>query len=288
MLPLDEENRAERIKEFEAQFHFALQMVDTGAEVVNAIASIRPRRMTMTTKAVIAGLAVRGLRQYRGIIALAEWGLVEDMEILSRSLYENLLALRFIARPAKRFAACSSELRSSRSKLPRIPRRYRAIDFRAVLYASSFFATVEKKIAAAKQLRGMKRLLSNANTQANDTIAADARQYLGADWLAAQKRFGGYSGLRIHLLAEQCGLATMHLSIYGIMSTRTHANDGLAYMEKDGSTWVVPIAGNEAKLAVNMSLAAEIFAILLLDLDRLFRLQLSARCREVLRPFHNR
>jgi hypothetical protein len=126
----------------------------------------------------------------------------------------------------------------------------------------------------------MQRILNKAKGRANATIAAEARTFIGSNWLRAQKTGRGYSGLNIKLLAEQCGLGWLYQSIYGIMSTRTHANDGLAHVDFEDSIWVASIAGSEAKLQPTMQLAASIFGVLLRDVDGSFRLKtLSVHAR---------
>ena len=274
MLPFDENNRKERMEDYAQDFCLGQAMVNLGVTTITHLADAIPKGMTATTKAVVGGLTVRAIRQFRGIFALAEWGLVEDMEILCRSLFENALAVRFVLRPARRRKACSAALRARLAQLPVMPRRYRAVDFRAILYSAYWFIRTDKKAGGARAVRGLKRFSSKKTRDALSGAASEAQKLLGS-WSKAQK--DGYSGLSINLLAEYCGLGDMHTAVYGLMCSKTHANDALAHMDiADDGSWIASVGGHELKLQATMHLAANFLGIILHDVNRAFRLGLDA------------
>jgi hypothetical protein len=279
MLPDDEINRSERLKDYATEFLFAQRVMDIGVAAIERYAATKSGTFDDRTRMIVCGLLVRAVRQYRALIALAEWGLVDNMEVFARSLFENLLAVRFIVNEPKPLSRCSLELRGCRARLPRIPKTVSAVDFRATLYESYWIINTNKRAQRSAMTHGFKRSVPKRSKRKLAMHASSAEITIGRDWLKAQKESAGYSGLSIALLAEQCGVGPVHTAAYGLLCLKSHANNALDYFDDRGGKIAILVGGCEQKLQVMMHMAADFFLLLIADVNRACSLGLPVTYR---------
>ena len=158
-----------------------------------------------------------------------EIGHDENAQILLRSMFEALLAVRFIVSDPIPLGECSRDLQGVRKKLPEIPGTYNAVDFRAGLHVageafSNYRIGSKSDTITPKQLAGIKKR------------AADAETEIGPDWTRTLTTTRSYCGLQIRQQAESYGLKKMH-EAYQLQCVQVHANDATRYIER-GDGWL--------------------------------------------------
>ena len=200
-----------------------------------------------------------------------EIGHKENAEILTRTLFEGLLAIRFILHRPKRLDACTPGLRGARRKLPRLPSNRRAVDIRALLYAAMPLLQIHR-------LRTQNlAVLAEVSAEMAQAIK-EAKKEIGSIWyrvLTTGRRT--YSGLSVKDLAETYRLEAYYERAYGIQSTAVHANDPLRFVRFDRGTIYLQLAGNIDDIPMAMHLAAGVLGLMFRDITRAFDLRLESK-----------
>ncbi len=113
---------------------------------------------------------------------------------------------------------------------------------------------------------------------------------VGKTWVKYQKKTGTYSGLRIHLLSENCGLKGYYAEVYGLQCLKSHSVDPLAYLGANTvagkSTVYAKLLSDDRELRqlqITLTIACEVFHYLLNDLDRAFNLGIGEKLTVVVR-----
>src|SRR5262249_36263166 len=142
-------------------------------------------------------------------------------EILTRALFETMLAQRFIVGK-----------RTSRFKLPRQPKGFRSrAEFRARLYLCASAIKLElmvKKVETGKKVA--KRSITAASRRCILEAARQAKKHLGSKWIKAIQQTQSFSGLTVRQLASYCGFDTEYATLYGIQCHVAHGGDAFSGM----------------------------------------------------------
>ena len=121
MMPQEEENRQAILQECRGPLMAARELLSVAfslserLDLNTMLSRVQPR-----TALVLKGLLAREIQQCRAAISICEIGLDDSAFIMVRSLFEGLLALRFIIAKPIRFSACSPGLQAARQKQPPI------------------------------------------------------------------------------------------------------------------------------------------------------------------------
>ncbi len=144
-----------------------------------------------------------------------------DADILLRSLYETALATRFVF---------GSKRRKTAPKLPDIPRRFSAMDFRAMLYVAAVDISLLKMLTQARDVVGAKR---NARYRFKEVAerVSQIEGVIGKDWVKSIWKANSYSGTSVRGLASWCGMEAYHIQVYGLQSTRAHGASATELVE---------------------------------------------------------
>jgi len=272
LLPSEMENRRAILRQFSEDFAFAARLLRLAVDIAEAFCRERNSEYEVTTEIVIGGILAQEIRRFRAITLVSERGYVENAEVLTRSLFEGLLAERFILRSPIALEACSPGLRNAREKLPKISDQYSRGEFHTHLYTALGPLTF-------KRLRD-KGEIEEELESVMDSAIAHVERTLGPEWVAKlMDRPWSYSGLTIAQLAENYGLSTYHRQAYGIQSSTVHANDALRFTSLDQTTepptLLLGLATDDRhlrQLPRVVRLAAGVLGILLQDLDECFAL----------------
>lgn len=223
MLPREDENRELILSHFADHFTVAKDLLN---EVVATQSALMKAAESSSRPPVVVhlglGFLAQSLRRFRSIVLLCEHGYLENAEILDRSLFETLLAVRFVLRKPKRISACSTELQGARRKLPPIPKKSQACEFRAALYIASEMVRFHRLGEDILQVPGNKRFLDSESRRRMQEAADEAERNIGPHWRRILQR-GSFSGLSVKHLAECYGLQEHHRKLYGVQSTKVHA-----------------------------------------------------------------
>ena len=231
MLPGEDENRNEIAKLLLPVWPFAVGVLEAGLNLQAEIGSAKHQSLHPITRMVIVGLLVQEIRKYRSAILLAEFALDEAETMVARSLFEGLLAVRFILTKPKRADSCSPGVSGKLKRLPPIPKRRAAVEFRADLYGVYSTLRTHSIVSQASAVDGLKRTASPKRvTKTADWIAGIERR-IGRRWTSFLQRAKSYSGLNVAEQAEAYRLLVPYRGIYGLQSFQTHAITGSRYVK---------------------------------------------------------
>lgn len=233
------------------------------------------RRSTVKPDTKIVALSVvgQGVRQFRSIISLCEIGMAEDATILARSLFETLLAERFLLQKPRPLAGCGKDLRARRDVLGKCKPTARSADFRADLYRAKAVLSWERTGDHVSRRHGSKRLLSAKSRASMAATVADIERTIGTDWLRVLKAPPRtYSGLSVAHQAENYKLDDWYLKVYGPQSACVHASNALAGFKMDGETAPISTIGRAEKVPEPLQLSGLLLLTLLEDVDWFFQL----------------
>lgn len=201
--------------------------------------------------AAIAGLQMKLTRQYRSIIELCERAEGSDAMVLTRSMFEAMLAVFFILNPDLKI-----ELRRGRKrKHHACPSASEDHSLSRELRAKLYFAhenLMPHKIAKNSQRYDVHRqagLELEGRIMPMDEIG-DA---IGPKWVEALQASGTYSGLSVKALAVAINkeFAAWYDVIYVLWCHPTHSGDGFQYVDFDGdSPALVPFSTSREVSAV--------------------------------------
>lgn len=259
MLPFEKENREEILSRFETDFGLAENLIQSLLVTTEAIFSRSDSSYSEYATWTLANIAVREIRRFRSIVLECEIGHDENAQILLRSMFEGLLAVRFIVSDPIPLAECSPDLQGVRKKLPAIPDTYNAVDFRAGLHVageafSNYRVGSKSDTITPKQLAGIRKR------------AADAESEIGPDrtrTLTTGSR--RYCGLQIRQQAESYGLEKMY-EVYQLQCVQVHANDATRYIER-GDGWLrLNLARDPSRVPDNIQLGVGWIAAIIKDI----------------------
>ena len=285
LLPGERDNRQGILQQFSEDFTFAAKLLRLSMNIAEAFCRERTSQYEMTTKMVIGGILAREIRRFRTIIMVSERGYVENAEILTRSLFEGLLAERFILQSPIPLEECSPGLRSARKELPGIPSGYSREEVHTHLYTA-------RQPFEFKRFRD-KGEIDEEIESVMDIPIAHVEQTLGSEWVNTLTSFPfTYSGLTIAQLAESYGARYYDRQVYALQCSAVHANDALSFTSLDESTeppvMSLDLATDDRRLQQLprvMQLGAAMFVSLLADVDESFATGCRARIDDLVRRY---
>lgn len=231
MLPYEKENIQKIDRDFKPQFQVCEELLKL------VYGSVLPElheavvECPLITRGVAVGILAREIRRYRSVVAMCQMGYVESAEILNRSLFESLLAERFIFRGDKPLEKCSDGLAKRRGNLPEIPANFSQRDFRALLYQQAEYINLQAVNTKAVGVGGQLAITGKRNQEGMKSIIEEIRQVVGEEWYnVLTKHPRTFSGLTVRELAENCEHEGMYATVYGLFSNTVHAGDPVRHI----------------------------------------------------------
>jgi hypothetical protein len=263
MFPNEQENREELARHFASDFLLMGQLAKVAIHFHEDLCHVKGPDLTGNAKEFLLGTFTRELRRFRSCIELCAMGYTENATILTRSMYEGLLAERFVIGTPIPDEACSTSLINARSRLPKFPMGGEGEEVRSYL------------CRAMEPLR-MSRLRETLHDQAEllaqtskwDNAEQMIESMVGADWLKTLKKSKHYSGMNVRLCAESCGLLDYHVKLYGLQSAQVHADDAFRYVNSEAGNAL--LVGLVNSLPMTLFNSANMLGMIMHDLNERF------------------
>lgn len=176
-------------------------------------------------------LDIRACRQFRSVIELCMRGEAHDASILTRTMFEGLLALEFVLKPRISLKHYKNK-RNAPSSMPRL--------LRARLYLTYFGFQWEVLRSRNRSKPGAKRHASRLASQVPKQVLDDYASLIGFEWVERFKQHPRtYSGLSVSDLAHAIGpvYARWHNVVYAIQSGAVHASNAAELLHSVGTIW---------------------------------------------------
>ena len=227
MLPFEGQNRREIQEQFKDYFDRSQRLLDLGVQLVQELAKTEAKTAPIVKAACVA-IAYDALRRYRSIVILAELGYTENSNILSRSLFELVLAGRFVL---GKFRKRKSTNQKKKSGIPQAPKRFDKQAFRAYLYALSSAIKLAGLVNEISTTKGRKRTFDKATRQLVAQSVNRIELFLGKQAASEIRKQGTYSGMTVFQLATACGLREEYVGAYKILCETSHAADAFQRLD---------------------------------------------------------
>jgi hypothetical protein len=274
MLPDEEENQQIIAELHKAEFEAARDLMDAGLTVLNALSRQRPESLTTTPWVFLVATLTRELRRLRSCIALSALGMSENCDILTRSLFEALLSVRFVLGRTIPADEISENLKAAIRGLPPVPPGRDLVEFRVDVYRAleplRFWQISEDY---HDQMDGVAEKIAIFDKEVD--------KVLGPEWVKRLARKGAhYSGLSISQAAEFHGLGEYYKTLYSLQCARSHVNDAFKYVapRNDGSAgWHLFLTGESKQTALSLTAAMGVFGMLLDEINGAAFLELKSR-----------
>jgi hypothetical protein len=223
-------------------------------------------------------LNVQACRLYRSLVELAQRGDAYSANILSRALFETLLATGFILKPSlniyptheidkgkvrmdgadKRCVVTTKKT----EKLASMPSR----DKRALMYVSFSHFNSTRLANKLSKVRGLKRAghrVTKAWTVSDPREQLEfhrkLRKQLGDEWYMVIKHARYYSGMNVANLAKLLGFEHWYISVYHVQSNMVHGSDGAQHIDFDGTTSSPKYLSSLSEISSAVSSASSLF-----------------------------
>jgi hypothetical protein len=170
-------------------------------------------------------------KQYRSILVLCELGLVEDADVIARSLFESAVQTLFVLKRNIR-------LRRGWKNAPKPPRGGFSAEFRAKLYLAHGVLNEQKRVRLCQNKRGLKRPTRRAVEPVNSMVKT-AHHWLGRarmDWLGNDKSKAAFG---VEMMAANVGLGRWYDAVYRPQSAIAHAKDALHHLDVGDSQMTI-------------------------------------------------
>jgi hypothetical protein len=288
VLPAEVENREEIAFLLSSVWPFAQGVLQAGLELQTAIGSAKFQAVEPITRLVLVGLLVQELRKYRSALLLAEFGLDEAETMVARSLFEGLLAARFIVSRPKRADSCSPGVRGKLKSQPNIPKGRAAVEFRANVYAIYPTLRTEALFRQAGNVDGLKRTASRKRQMQAAAWIAGIEQRIGKPWTSFLQRAKSYSGLNIAEQAEAYRLSLVYRGVYGLQSFHAHAITGSRYVKATEKREVeVRLHADVHNLVRTLDIAVITFGHTIIDVSNALKIaEISKHVEDLIRHAH--
>jgi hypothetical protein len=226
-LPGEDELRKAIRANLAVEFQIASDLLDIGTSIFRP--TVRPvpkEEMDHFEAWICLGIVAKACRQYRGVVALAEYALGDVADSNGRMLAETMLAAQFLMRP-------TLILKQGGKPLPDVPGYPLTTAFRTKLYlahdAASTLKTIREMVKHGEICaEDADRVVVLAEQQANQ--AADE---IGEEWTRRQKSRGSYSGLSVLELAESIEIPFLYHTFYRPASAGVHGTDARKYVQPE-------------------------------------------------------
>lgn len=178
-------------------------------------------------------LDIRACRQFRSVIELCMRGEAHDAAVLTRTMFESLLALEFVLKPRISLKRYKERYKSDApSSMPNL--------LRARLYLTYFGFQWEVLRSRNRSKPGAKRHARRLASQVPKQVLDDYESLIGSVWVERFKRNPRtYSGLTVSELAQAIGpvYARWYNVIYAIQSGAVHASNAAELLHSINAFW---------------------------------------------------
>lgn len=227
---------------------------------------------------VAAMLDVQASRLFRAVIEECRRGEAYAANIISRSLFETVLALRFVlARKRLRIAVDQAKTKGGNPKVdaagnpiyyskpvnsstPKAQIRRLTQKQRADLYLAHALFQDERSAKQLATIPNMKRKVRKLSSNAQNLIASCENE-IGSEWTSVLRNTRSYSGLNVEVLAKLMGkpFKRWYETVYGFQSRNVHAADPfrnvtIADGEKLSAAYVSSVGGVRQALVTAITL----------------------------------
>lgn len=229
MLPLEDEVRQEiettaqkELAEARELLRLALDMLGCDRNGNLQVPSTLVPGVGDWARSLTLGLYSKACKQFRAIIMLGETGFGGEMTVLTRAMFETLLATAFLMKE-------QVVLKRERKQVNIDPTRPLTTDFRAQLYCARAALIAEKRLKDWGEHPELKDSMTILGDPADIAAqAAAAKNAVGEKWWKALKL--GQAGLRVKDLADSLGVFAYYVMVYGDQSEVAHAGDGFRHV----------------------------------------------------------
>lgn len=234
MLPFEKEHTdkiheyfTEKLDDVQALLDLSIELTELFAEKVN-------RRGATVGEKVVSFVFHSIIQRFRSIILLCERGFIEDAEVLTRSFFELLFALRFILRPPNPNPEWSTGLRREFDELCDLGSdstlsKWVDMDFRAHLYSGSDLLKLDKLKDQIEKDDKIRPHFPAGFADKNTMHVKEVEAVIGPEWARRIKKTNSYSGFsRIELLAEYCDLRDYSKTLWKIHSHKSHGQGAVS------------------------------------------------------------
>jgi hypothetical protein len=232
VLPYERRARAQIRKHFRTHIAFAQDVLSLALKIIGqdpenpasgVVTPTRTKGLFARTVYLSMGLYAKGCKQLRSIIHLCMIGLTDEAEVISRSLFETILALEFLVRSRVTLKESGNKVSVPKGKPLTTP-------FRTQLYLAHVAFEDERRLKEFKKTRGLKRYAKYLGSPGSITKAADtARNAIGPEWTSRVAGAKKYGGVTVRSLAESFGVLSFYLAVYSKQSGAAHGADALAH-----------------------------------------------------------
>lgn len=224
------------------------------------------------------GLWIKICKQYRSIIVLCELGLVEDAEVIARSLFESVLQVVFIVKRGIR-------VERGWSNAPKPPTGGFSSGFRATLCVVRPIIQAHRKATHSQKKRGLRRVLRPILAATAGQVDL-AKALLGMEWFEWLSNKGASkNAFSVETMAGNLGLARYYEVIYRWQSEIVHAADALNHLSLGEQAMSIDatIAADGSRAVDPLRLITGLVGFAAEAIDSRFRLGYNETLRELAR-----
>ncbi len=264
---IDEQQVADEISKRDAhQLALADECVAVGTELLarTTLKVLKRAGITQQVVHVTAGLLVKATRLLRATRLLYGRGLAAEGDILVRTLFETLVAVRFVLKPRV-------TLRENGTPLAKIPGKPLTTHFRACLY----FA--HQELEYQKGLVGRRGFTKKDRQHVADRVDL-ALKTIGTEW-AKRLKGGNYAGVHLRALCGSIGIGHIYDALYRPLSWAVHARDASSHVQLDlkNNRFIVKVAATLPSDAKKLESASMLYVYTLALADARLDLELKAK-----------
>jgi hypothetical protein len=254
MLPSENALTAYIQSQLSEELSTARALLQLGCKTHSRLIESQTNGLSDVVKCTALGLYTKACKQYRSAIALCEIGLAEDADVIARSQFESLLALRFVLQPRV-------SLGRFRTNLPAIPTNYRAREFRARLYVAHQCLKPEKLAHDMDRTPRLNRLLKKSTKQVAAKDAVEWGKIIGPWYTILNRSPRTYSGLSVAKLSKALGLENWYVVVYGKQSSRVHASDALDYLDVQAASVYAKLEPDPSGVPLRLQVSSRFFGL---------------------------
>jgi hypothetical protein len=217
-------------------------------------------------------------------VAVCEIGFQDSAYVLIRSLYEGMLALRFVISEPIAESSQSEKLRKAIKSLPVIPVGDKGVAFRAEMYMGSRVAMMLNELNDPVVNAAVASVVPADVVDGYRKDVEELRERLGDAWV---DQFGErpwtYSGLNVRHLAESRGLLEIHAKNYSLLCSSSHAHDGIHFVVSlIDETVGVKMVGDIDRLKTALQMGCAFIGQSLIDINDFYSLGFESEFSKII------
>ena len=270
MLPNEDENRRRLVSRFAREFTLMSDLASLALNLHEDLCHVDGPDLTANVKEFVVGTLTRDLRRFRSCVELCSMGYPENATILTRSMFESLVAERFVIGTPIEANARSSDLAAALELLPPSPQGRAGEEFRSYLYRAM---EPLRMVRLSESIGHESQLLQHTSTWTK--VGEEIEKTIGSEWVKRLRKVRHYSGTSVRLCAENHQLLEYYVKVYGLQSSQVHAEDSFRYIacdDDDENSGMALIAGLVNGLELSLFNSGNMLGSLLHDLNGRFSL----------------